>query len=136
MKYNLENITKEDIEKVIKHNATFEELESVFDFIEKIENEAYISNVPTWNKMCIALYGYKLGEMQGKRQERARRKKELINTTNPLKKKAINRALNISEDRIEEVIYILELLNLQELTNEDIKRIKGYICGYLIGKEK
>lgn len=60
----------------------------------------------------------------------------LINTTNPLKKKAINRALNISEDRIEEVIYILELLNLQELTNEDIKRIKGYICGYLIGKEK
>lgn len=35
MKYNLENITKEDIEKVIKHNATFEELESVFDFIEK-----------------------------------------------------------------------------------------------------
>lgn len=76
MKYNLENITKEDIEKVIKHNATFEELESVFDFIEKIENEAYISNVPTWKKMCIALYGYKLGEMQGKRQERARRKKE------------------------------------------------------------
>lgn len=60
----------------------------------------------------------------------------LINTTNPLKKKAINRALNISEDRIEEVIYILELLNLQELTNEDIKRIKSYICGYLIGKEK
>ena len=60
----------------------------------------------------------------------------LINATNPLKKKAINRALNISEDRIEEVIYILELLNLQELTNEDIKRIKGYICGYLIGKEK
>lgn len=136
MKYNLENITKEDIEKVIKHNATFEELESVFDFIEKIENEAYISNVPTWKKMCIALYGYKLGEMQGKRQERARRKKELINTTNPLKKKAINRALNISEDRIEEVIYILELLNLQELTNEDIKGIKHYIFGYLIGKEK
>lgn len=60
----------------------------------------------------------------------------LINTTNPLKKKAINRALNISEDRIEEVIYILELLNLQELTNEDIKGIKHYIYGYLIGKEK
>lgn len=55
----------------------------------------------------------------------------LINTTNPLKKKAINRALNISEDRIEEVIYILELLNLQELTNEDIKGIKYYIYGYL-----
>lgn len=60
----------------------------------------------------------------------------LINTTNPLKKKAINRVLKISEDRIEEVIYILELLNLQELTNEDIKGIKYYIYGYLIGKEK
>lgn len=59
----------------------------------------------------------------------------VINTTNPLKKKAINRALNISEDRIEEVIYILELLNLQELTNEDIKRIKYYIYGYLKGKK-
>lgn len=83
MKYNLENITKEDIEKVIKHNATFEELESVFDFIEKIENEACISNEPTWDKMCIALYGYKLGEMQGKREERARRKKGgLVNNIN------------------------------------------------------
>lgn len=59
----------------------------------------------------------------------------LINTTNPLKKKAINRALNISEDRIEEVIYILELLNLQELTNEDIKGIKYYIYGCLKGKK-
>lgn len=53
-----------------------------------------------------------------------------------IKKKAINRVLKISEDRIEEVIYILELLNLQELTNEDIKGIKHYIYGYLIGKEK
>lgn len=59
----------------------------------------------------------------------------LINTTNPLKKKAINRVLKISEDRIEEVIYILELLNLQELTNEDIKGIKYYIYGHLKGKK-
>lgn len=58
-----------------------------------------------------------------------------INTNDLLKKKAINRALNISEDRIEEVIYILELLNLQELTNEDIKGIKYYIYGYLKGKK-
>lgn len=58
-----------------------------------------------------------------------------INTNDLLKKMIINRALNISEDRIEEVIYILELLNLQELTNEDIKRIKSYICGYLKGKK-
>jgi len=52
-----------------------------------------------------------------------------------IKKKAINRVLKISEDRIEEVIYILELLNLQELTNEDIKGIKHYIYGYLKGKK-
>lgn len=60
---------------------------------------------------------------------------ELEEESNYFKEKTINRALNISEDRIEEVIYILELLNLQELTNEDIKRIKSCICGYLKGKK-
>lgn len=35
----------------------------------------------------------------------------LINTTNPLKKKAINRVLRVSDDKLEEVINILELLN-------------------------
>lgn len=59
----------------------------------------------------------------------------LIKTNDPLRKKSINRVLKISEDRIEEVIYILELLNLQELTNEDIKGIKYYIYGYLKGKK-
>lgn len=59
----------------------------------------------------------------------------LIKTNDPLRKKSINRVLKISEDRIEEVIYILELLNLQELTNEDIKGIKHYIYGYLKGKK-
>ena len=59
----------------------------------------------------------------------------LIKTNDPLRKKSINRVLKISEDRIEDVIYILELLNLQELTNEDIKGIKYYIYGYLKGKK-
>lgn len=58
----------------------------------------------------------------------------LINTTNPLKKKAINRVLKISDDKLEEVINILELFNVSELTNEDIYLIKYYILGRLKGK--
>ena len=59
----------------------------------------------------------------------------LINTTNPLKKKAINRVLRVSDDKLEEVVNIIELLNCSELTNEDIKGIKYYIYGYLKGKK-
>lgn len=58
----------------------------------------------------------------------------LINTTNPLKKKAINRVLRVSDDKLEEVINIIELLNCSELTNEDIHLIKYYILGRLKGK--
>lgn len=60
----------------------------------------------------------------------------LINTTNPLKKKAINRVLRVSDDKLEEVINIIELLNDPELNNDDINQIKWYVRGYLIGKVK
>lgn len=60
----------------------------------------------------------------------------LINTTNPLKKKIINRALKISDDKLEEVIKIIDLLNDPELNNDDIKGIKWYVYGYLKGKWK
>lgn len=59
----------------------------------------------------------------------------LINTTNPLKEKAINRVLKISDDKLEEVINILESFNVSELTNEDIHLIKYYILGRLKGKQ-
>lgn len=60
----------------------------------------------------------------------------LINTTNTLKKKAINRALRVSDDKLEEVINIIDLLNDPELNNDDIKGIKWYVYEYLKGKRK
>lgn len=55
----------------------------------------------------------------------------LIKTNDPLRKKSINRVLKISDDKLEEVINILELFNVSELTNEDIYLIKYYILGRL-----
>lgn len=60
----------------------------------------------------------------------------LINTTNTLKKKAINRVLRVSDDKLEEVIKIIDLLNDPELNNDDIKGIKWYVYGYWKGKRK
>lgn len=60
----------------------------------------------------------------------------LINTTNPLKKKAINRVLRVSDDKLEEVVNIIELLNCSELTNEDIHLMKFYILGRVGEKQK
>lgn len=55
----------------------------------------------------------------------------VINTTNPLKKKAINRVLRVSDDKLEEVINIIELLNDQQLTNNDVRKIRYFVVGYL-----
>ena len=53
----------------------------------------------------------------------------VINTTNPLKKKAINRVLRVSDDKLEEVINIIELLNDQQLTNNDVRKIRYFVGG-------
>lgn len=58
----------------------------------------------------------------------------LIKTNDPLRKKSINRVLKIDYDKLEEVINILELFNVSELTNEDIHLTKYYILGRLKGK--
>lgn len=60
----------------------------------------------------------------------------LINTTNPLKKKAINRVLRISDDKCQELIDVIELLNNPQLTNKEVRGIKYYIMGYLNQKYK
>lgn len=70
MKYSIENITKEDIAIATKYNATYKELVSAYDLVEIIEND------PMYNKACIALFAYKLGQMQGKREERARKREK------------------------------------------------------------
>lgn len=60
----------------------------------------------------------------------------LIKTNDPLRKKSINRVLKISDDKLEEVINILELFNVSELTNEDIHLTKHYILGRVKGKAR
>lgn len=44
--------------------------------------------------------------------------------------------LKISDDKLEEVIKILEILNYSEFTNDDIKGIKYYLYGHLNGKSE
>lgn len=58
-----------------------------------------------------------------------------INTTNPLKKKAINRVLNINDDKLEEIINIIDMLNAPELKVEDIRKIKFFVGGYTSPKK-
>lgn len=57
-----------------------------------------------------------------------------INTTNPLKKKAINRVLNINDDKLEEIINIIDMLNDPDMRTDDIRKIKFYILGYMSKK--
>ena len=73
MEYNIETV-KEDIRSVIKYNAKFDEVKAAIEVVKTIENETFPTNDLIWSKMEICLYAYKLGEMQGKRKERARRK--------------------------------------------------------------
>lgn len=57
-----------------------------------------------------------------------------INTTNPLKKKAINRVLNMNDDKLEEVLNIIDILNAPEIKADDIRKIKFLVGGYVIQK--
>lgn len=57
-----------------------------------------------------------------------------INTTNPLKKKAINRVLNINDDKLEEVINIIDMLNDPEIKADDIRKIKFLVGVYMSKK--
>lgn len=74
MKYNIENVKEEDIRSAIKYNASFNEIKAAVKVIEIIENESFPTNDLMWNKNDICLCAYHLGVMQGKREERARRK--------------------------------------------------------------
>lgn len=78
--------------------------------------------------------------MKGKRLERARRNRGgsnmlFINTTNPLKKKAINRVLNMNDDKLEEVLNIIDILNAPEIKADDIRKIKFLVGGVCNSKK-
>ena len=71
--FNLGSITKKDIELISKYtDSSCEELEiakSISDNIDKI----FPTNELTWNKMVLVAFAFKLGEIQGKRQERSKK---------------------------------------------------------------
>ncbi|NFG22409.1 hypothetical protein FDF11_01755 [Clostridium botulinum] len=73
MKFNIKNITDNDIEKIMRYNATFGKFINMMDLAEKLKPR-FDCNDEVWQKMCMILYAYKLGEMQGKREERLKRK--------------------------------------------------------------
>ena len=75
MKLNIETITSKDINIVKNYNATYEEVEKAIDLIDYLKPK-YRCNEELWEKMSIILYAYKLGEMQGKRYERAKRRNQ------------------------------------------------------------
>lgn len=119
MKYNIENITREDIKITSKYNATYEELMSAFDLAEIMENEIIQCNEPMWRKMCMVLYAYKLGVMHGKREERRRERKA-------------TEQVKISEkDKVKEIEDINKVLNNPDVKVEDIRKIKYLILGCL-----
>lgn len=70
-------ITDKDINIVKHYNSTFKELSKARELITNLEPE-YELNSEVWEKTCLILYAYKLGIMQGKREERARRSKGII----------------------------------------------------------
>lgn len=59
-----------------------------------------------------------------------------INTTNPLKKKAINRVLNINDDKLKEVLNIIDILNAPEIKADDIRKVKFLVWGHISKKNK
>lgn len=127
MKYSIENITREDINITSKYNATYEELMSAFDLAGIMENEIIQCNEPTWRKMCMVLYSYKLGVMHGKREERSRE--------NNSKRKAMEQVKISEKDKIKEIEDINKILMRNSyIAAEDIRKIKYIVSGYIIGK--
>ena len=56
------------------------------------------------------------------------------NENSHLREKAINSVLSASDDKLEEVSNIIDLLNRPVLTNDDVKKIKWVLLGFLKGK--
>ena len=63
---------------------------------------------------------------------------ELIikNKNSHLREKAINSVLSVNDDKLEEVLNIINLLDCPGFTNDDIKGIKWFLLGRLQGKLK
>lgn len=72
----IKNITHGDIENIVSnYDLTFGEVAgslSLIDIIKKFNK--FDNNDAKWNAACAMAFTFKLGEMQGKREERSRRK--------------------------------------------------------------
>lgn len=60
----------------------------------------------------------------------------IIKTNDLLNRMVVNRALNITDDKKEEVVSILELLNSKDLNKDDVHNIRCYIMGVIHAKRK
>lgn len=118
MKYSIENITKEDIAIATKYNSTYKELVSAYDLVEIIGNDPIMNN-----KACIALVAYKLGQIQGKREERARRReKQYMNNRKVLEEQ---RKLLAEIDNLAANRKANNMTKCTELENEFYKLLKA-----------
>lgn len=68
-----------------------------------------------------------LKELENRTKSRG---EELVKTNNRLKEKAINIVSNMSNDKIEEFIDIIEIVSANEIEEKDIRNIKSYVLWY------
>ena len=72
----IKNITHGDIENIVKnYDLTFGEVSGAIDLTDIIKKfNKFDNNDIKWNTACAMAFAFKLGEMQGKREERSKRK--------------------------------------------------------------
>lgn len=76
----IKNITYGDVENIVKnYDLTFGEVSGAISLVEIVkEIDRFTGNDDKWNMACAMAFAFKLGEMQGKREERFRRKKSQL----------------------------------------------------------
>ena len=79
-KLSFKSINYGDIENIVKnYDLTFGELTGAIDLMDIIKKFNKFDNGDLkWNTACAMAFAFKLGETQGKREERARRRKSQV----------------------------------------------------------
>lgn len=80
----IKNITLGDVKTIVEnYDLTFAELTGSVELIDIIKRFNKFDNGDTkWNTACAMAFAFKLGEVYGKREERARRKSQVVGGTN------------------------------------------------------
>ena len=76
----IKNITLGDVKTIVEnYDLTFAELTGSVELIDIIKRFNKFDNGDTkWNTACAMAFAFKLGEVYGKREERARRKSQVV----------------------------------------------------------